>query len=227
MLLSLFEDFVKLAMQISLGTLSSSILVLFLSWKKIPLSLKYLTFFLIWNFLTEVTAFLLLENDIGNLPLLHIYTLGEFLLFSLFYREINLKATFLTKNIFILVSSLLIILNTVFLQDIAGFNSNAKTFVQVTIIINAILFFYQNSSELKAPNSSIKLINSAILIYYSGSLFIFMFSNYFLSRGIKIHRAFWDFNTLLNFLFQVLIFIAIWRFTHKEAISPTPLNKQL
>lgn len=217
MLLSLFEDFGKLAIQISLGTLSSSILILFLSWKRIPLSLKYLAGFLVWNFLTEVTAFLLLENDIGNLPLLHLYTLGEFLLFSLFSRQINLKSTFFTKNVFILISSILIVLNSIFLQDIAGFNSNAKTFVQIIIITNAILFFYQNSSELRATNSSIKLINSAILIYYSGSLFIFMFSNYFLSRGIRIHQGFWIFNALLNLIFQILVLIAIWRVTHKES----------
>ncbi len=220
MLSSLFEDLGKLILEISLGTLSSSIIILFLAWKIVPSSFKYLAAFLVWNFIIEVTAFLLVQNEINNLPLLHLYTLGEFILFSIYYRQINLKPTFFTKIVFIVVSVLLIILNSVFLQNIDGFNSNAKTFVQVIIIINAIIFFYQNSIESEAEDHTIRLVNSAILIYYSGSLFIFMFSDYFQRLGEGIHINFWVFNALLNLIFQILILIAIWRTTQsKKSLS--------
>lgn len=120
--------------------------------------------------------FYLKEN---NLPLLHLHTLGEFLLLSMFYRRLLSNKKFITWIIFIVGAG--IILNSVFLQNIWSINSNARAVAQATIIFYSLLLFFD---RLKAIDSKILyrplfLINTAILIYFSGSLIIFIFSEIF------------------------------------------------
>ncbi len=179
--------------------------------------LQILGYFLIFNLAIELSARTVVYYFKGanNLPLLHVYTVGEFLLLSFFYRSL-LPTHFIFRKYFaafLVMVSLLILLNTAFLQNIYIFNSYAKTLVQVIVIIYAILFFFQlpEASNFKTQEGwSLRLINSAVLIYYCGSLFIFMFSNIFIGNSL-IYSSFWIFNALLNFLFHVLVLISLWR----------------
>ena len=111
---------------------------------------------------------------------------------------------------------LLIILNSLFVQDIYTFNSYAKTLVNVIILIYSGILFFQLLRNMdkkgEYPNRRLlEIINTAVLLYYSGSLFVFMFSNYYLSHGDGLPLVFWIFNVVLNLIFQILILIAIWK----------------
>jgi len=201
--------------------------------------LQILGYFLLFNLLIEISSRLVVRYiGSNNLPLLHCYTLGEFLLLSFFYRSLLPGHIIFRKHFAALVVtvSLLIVLNSIFLQSIYVFNSYAKTMVQIILIFYAILFFFHLpetarikqpegwvlrqitdvvidniSSEIKQPEGwSLRLINSGVLIYYCGSLFIFMFSNIFIGNGL-IYNGFWIFNALLNFLFHILVLIGLWR----------------
>lgn len=181
--------------------------------------------YLIWfNFLIEFSAFILAHHTGNNLPLLHIHTLGEFLLLSYFYMGL-LKSPRLLSKYFqwvTLAISLLIILNTLFLQSIYGFNTYAKTAVQFILIIYAVLYFFDLSDQETLAASEkkyLRLINSAILIYYSGSLFIFMFSNYFLQNNLNLPSGLWAFNTILNLVFLALVSISLWQIIYRKTKS--------
>ncbi|NUO03201.1 MAG: hypothetical protein HUU01_21535 [Saprospiraceae bacterium] len=194
-------------------------------------------YFLLFNWLTEAGARVAIYLSSNNLPLLHFYTLGEFVLLSFFYRTLFPQHGFFRKYFVVILTtvSLLIVLNTIFLQSIYAFNSYAKTLVQIILIIYAIVYFFhlpeapsfqKSESWYRAPLDqmnpggmsnfrkhegwSLRLINSAVLIYYCGSLFIFMFSNVFIQKSV-IYHSFWIFNALLNFLFQVLVLLGLWR----------------
>ncbi len=190
--------------------------------KKLNIPFKRLLYFLIWNLFIETLAFICIKLEYNNLPLLHIYTLGEFLLLSYFFKVLVDKPTFLKKGFtyFIVAGSLFIIANSVFFQPIFGFNTFAKTFVQVIIISYAILYFYnlvENPLFSLQVSKSLRLVNSAILVYYSGSLFIFMCSNVYL-ENMEIYVPFWAFNALLNFLFQLLILVGLWNVFYKKKV---------
>ena len=112
-------------------------------------------------------------------------------------------------------------LNSVFIQNIYAFNPLAKTLVQLTIIALAVLYFYNlNSLQSSASGiyKSLRLINSAVLIYYSGSLFIFMCNQLFIdaSEGYEI---IWAFNAVLNLIFQLLVLWGLWIVVFKKAPS--------
>lgn len=162
------------------------------------------------------------SNAENNLYLLHILTIGEFILLSLFYRKVIAKPNFKTQGfiVFILFITTLIILNTIFLQDIETYNSYAKSLVQIIVITYAILYFYNLTVDIETINEqnqkSLRLINSSILLYYSGSLFIFMFGNYY-KQNPDIYARFWLFNAVLTLVYYLLIFVSIWKATVYQA----------
>ncbi len=199
------------------GCLFASILLLFLNWKRLPATFRYLGYYLCWNLFIEITARILSSYSVNNLPLLHLYTIGEFLLFALLYRKMHLFKNWADKKfwIFVSVALALIVLNSIFIQNIYEFNSYAKTMVQLILMGFAFGYFYQ-LQEKKEETESLNWVNAAVLIYYSGSLFIFMFGNYFLDKEPKTHLIFWVINVLLNLIFQILVFIGIWKVSRKR-----------
>lgn len=196
--------------------LAITCLTLLKNWNKSPIKIKYLAYFLFWNLFIEIMARITSYYGHNNLFLLHLYTLMEFLLLSIFYKKIH-KPEWRNSSyfsIFIFCISILIILNSIILQPLSGFNSYAKTLVQFIIIVYAFsYFFYLSHVEIKrsVEQNSLRIINSSILIYYSSTLFIFMFSNYFFVRGIRMLPEFWIFNAILNLIFHFFILIAIWK----------------
>jgi hypothetical protein len=194
----------------------------FYHYKKLNLTFRLFSYFLLWNLLIEIAARLVSYSTIveSNLPLLHLYTLGEFLLLSVFYKSLMVKLEGAPQriNYFILAGAILIVLNSVFLQSIYSFNTIAKTAVQLTIISYAVLYFYNltsNPSLSEQAGKSVRLINSAILVYYSGSLFIFMCSQVSFLES-DLYMFFWAFNAALYLTFQLLVLWGIWKMVFQE-----------
>lgn len=201
--------------------LSINVVLCFLNRRKLDTSFTYLFYYLIWNLIIEVLAIICIELGWNNLPLLHIYTLGEFVLFSLFYKNL-LEKPFIFHTIFpyfLAIGSAFIIANSIFFQSIYAFNTYAKSMVQISIIGYAVLYFYNMMEDkLLAENTSksLRLINSAIIIYYSGSLFVFMYG--FSIDLSETYLLFWAFNAILNLVFQMLILWALWIAYFKKRI---------
>ncbi len=197
--------------------LFASILLLFFNRKRLPDTFRYLGYYLCWNLAIEITARILSDYETNNLPLLHLYTIGEFLLFALLYRKVHLFKKWPDKKfwIFVCIVLLFVILNSIFIQNIYTFNSYAKTVVQLILMGFAFGYFYQ-LHEKEQDTEALNWVNAAVLIYYSGSLFIFMFGNYFLDKVPETHLIFWIINVFLNLIFQVLILTAIWKGSRKR-----------
>ena len=201
--------------------LSINVLLCLFNFKKLNLPFRRLCYFLVFNILTEIFARSFAYSGINNLPLLHLYTLGEFIFLVWFFKSIIKKTIFFQNNFnYLLIGgAILIILNSIFIQSIYAFNPLAKTFVQLVIISLAVLYFYhlsENQSFSPLVEKSLRLINSAILIYYSGSLFIFMCSQIFIDNS-DLYKTFWAFNAVLNLVFQLLILWGIWKVIFRKA----------
>ncbi len=208
--------------KLALVCLSINVAFCLINRKKLNTPFLRLFYFLIWNLLIEILAYVCIQMKWNNLPLLHLYTLGEFMLFSYFFMSlINKPASIKTVLRYVLIcGSLLIVLNSLSLQNIFGFNSYAKTCVQLSIITYAVLYFYnlvENHSFTSGESKGLRIINSAILIYYSGSLFIFMYGEFSLVN-VDGYVVFWAFNAILNFVFQLLILLGLWKAFYKKKV---------
>lgn len=186
--------------------------------------LKWFEAMLILSFFIQVMARVFTVLYGNNLPLLHLYTLLEFIFISLFYYQILFKSFIFIKYFycFLGVISSIIIYNSIAIEPITGFNSNAKGLTQIIIIGYAIFYFFNGISVDVIENKLVlSRINAAILLYYAGSLFIFVFAGFLLNNSPLINGYFWKFNTVLYIVFLVLILIATWKL-----VFPAPENSK-
>lgn len=173
---------------------------------------RFLLLYLCFNLIVEIGSRVLGYLFRNNLPLLHVYTFGELLLWSLFYREILARGTFLVRYFKWItgIALLAIVLNSLFVQGFLTFNSYAKTLAQVLIIFYAISYafnFLLDDSPDTPEKKGLRRVNTGVLVYYCGSLFIYMFSSF---RGDKAdYRLLWDINILLNLFFQLSVFVSL------------------
>lgn len=174
---------------------------------------RFLRYYLLWALLIQIAAKVLYLQSMNNLPLLHLYTLLEFILLSLFYADILQleRSGRRSFQYFVLGISFLIILNSIFLQPLTRFNSNVKTLTQILYIGYAVYYFFRvQSNEENGFSPIFNLFNSGILVYYAASLFIFMFSNVFLDLQGR-RQFFWVLNSGLYLVFQLLILYGLWK----------------
>lgn len=186
-------------------------------WKRLPNPMQVLAIFLFFNLFIEIAARIASHVWRQNLPLLHLYTLGEYLLLSAFYWQILDRESVFRRYFNWIVGGvfLLVVLNSVFLQKLTEFNSYAKTLVQILIILYALDYAFRFSEQSLSDtvlNRMLRLINAAILVYYCGSLFVFMSSQFEIKTQGAL-RILWHINTVLNLIFHIIVFYALWIIT--------------
>ena len=204
---------------VSIFILGLNCLLYWTSFKIHSKSVRWFTYFISISFGIQITAEWQAHNSETNLPLLHLYTLLEFIILSIFYKKILKNEINFQKwvTFIILIIGLLIIANTYFLQPLTTFNSNAKTLTQIIFITYAIIYYFSILNKRTTPNPIINLLNAAILLYYAGSFFIFMFSNVLLTNLEEdTQLLFWIFNSLLYLVFLLMVFIAGWQIFRKH-----------
>ena len=218
-LLDLFSTMAQVCLLLNL-------LLLVWQYKPVPKQIKRLGPFILIALITEIYATYLTRQAIPNLFLLHIYTLLEFLAWSFFYQHLFKEKVLIQKVLPWLVGiiTVLIISNTVFLEPMSGFNSNAKSLVQILLISSAILYFFTAFGKvdlIQALPRSLMLINFAVILYYSGSLFIFMFSRFLNDNKVaQFHQhGLWTINALIYVIFLILILFAIWTAAFRKTKS--------
>ncbi len=196
----------------ALFILTCSIILLLVNRSKLRQPFRVILGYLCLGIVIEIAAITLKKSGENNLFLLHIYTLLEFILISVYYLYVN-KGKFTTKfTIYLIIGSVLFCANTYWLQPLDTFNSYSKSMVQIILIYLSVSHLIRIIRRRINNRPSETIISSAVLLYNAGSLFIFMTSNIamrLMSEGL--HSGFWIFNAILNLLFQLMILLAIWK----------------
>lgn len=193
------------------------LLIMILRFRQLSTAFRILAFVLANDLLTEIMSTWMFVRKINNMPLLHVYTLVSFWLFSLFFRELLRNKVFVRRYFwgYLITVSLLLVADSLWLESIYGFNSMAKTLVQLLFIAYVVYYLFDafgKTDLLNARDLAVNLVNIAILIYNAGSLFIFMFAKT-LNDGLlssKAQSGLWMMNSLLYLIFQLLFLLAVW-----------------
>lgn len=194
--------------------LTLNVLVYWIPFKKHNDYLRWFTYYLSLSLGIQLIAKGFANYGLNNLPLLHLYSLLEFIIISIFYKKVLIKENGFQKwiNYIIGVGSLLIVANSIFLQPLTTFNSNAKALSQVIIMGYAISYYFSILHERTQTTPILNLLNAAILIYYAGSFFVFMFSDVLLKNlDEDTQLLFWIFNALLYLVFQLIVIFVGWK----------------
>ncbi len=197
--------------------LTISCLLWLWKFRSLPREIKRLGPFLFITLFVQFYSVYLSRQGLPNLYLLHIYTFLELLSLAYFYSYLLKDQPAAQKAIPLLTGtvSVLIIANTIFLEPITGFNSNAKSLVQISLIGAAIYYFFIafGKVDLARPlPRALILVNFAVMLYYSSTLFIFMSSRFLNDNHLapSLHNLFWAINALIYVIFVLLIFVSLW-----------------
>lgn len=152
------------------------------------------------------------KSSHNNLYLLHLYTLVEFVFIGLFFAKLfDLFEWKLPYGLLLFLGSILIILNSIFIQPFDEYNSFSRTPVQLVFMLGcfAAFYFFTHRNYPWPDRGMVKMFLIALLLKYSGSLFLYLFGNQIALLQTETQKALWLVNASLNFIAQVIILIAI------------------
>lgn len=144
----------------------------------------------------------------NNLWLFHIHTYLEFAVFSIIYTRLT-RFEWLKRIILALIPVFILFsfFNSLFWENVTGFNSIQRHVEGSLIILYALAFMLETRKYFGNPwhESPYLIFSFGVLIYFSGSLFLFIFGRKMFSTG---DDAYWALHGYLN-IFLNLVFTAV------------------
>lgn len=189
-----FFSFISIFIPLIIG------LILF---NRVLVTSKILILFITLTALLEVGVMVFYYLNWNNLIFFHLHTFIEFTLLSIIYiRLIRNRSFRLLAAILIPVFVLFSFYAIWFIQDTVGFNS-IQRHVGGTILICYALFYIRESREYQERSwylNPFLIFSISFLLYFIGSMFVFIFANEMFKTG---EDAAWAIHGVLNILLNL------------------------
>lgn len=172
--------------------------------KDSPKSFKLFTLYLVVSCIIFIIMFALAVYELPNLFLSHYYFISQFVLLSLFYKQLfrdNQKK--LVNFIGVIVISALLIQYTIQPERYFSFNTLEIFLTNTPLVLYAIIHLY---NSLASPGKYM-YINVAVLIYISSSTLIFILGDYLSGVEPGLIKHIWTLNKVLYVVYLSLILI--------------------
>jgi hypothetical protein len=199
---------------ISYGFIFVPVASSWIKWKVLTRSQRRITMIAILSLIVEIMTRYMSKNKIDSLPVFHVYMPILFMLISGVYYSTNHRI--LRKKGFMGVSILFyafVILNTVFFQPIAAFNTNVIAMASFVFIVFAIIYFYrliQASTNEYFLQDPILWFNVGNLLYYSSMFILFVVVEKNLDGDLQALAGVWILNAFFYIVLNMCYSIAIW-----------------
>lgn len=145
------------------------------------LPLKIIFLYLVFAAIIEILARLLGTHQINNLPLLHFYTIVEFL-FILRFFQLTFNDPLVSRftGWLMVIFPIFCVFDLIFIQSAYQFNSYPRPISALIIIGLCLFYFFKHSeSENQKPwvDAPLNWMVTGLLVYFGSSLFHFAFLN--------------------------------------------------
>jgi hypothetical protein len=171
--------------------------------------------FLVLSAITQLVSFIFWKLRENNLPILHVYTVLEFLVLLLFYFFLLGAAGH--KRYFVLAAILFTafaVVEAIFLDGIFAYNIYSRS-VEALIIITLCLAWFIKVVSLddkqREKYKGASIINSGLLVYFAGAITLFAYSSLITNMTFNVRMNLWTMHTLLAFQLYILIAIGLWK----------------
>lgn len=145
-------------------------------------SLSPIFWYLVCSGTINAAAAILAFHSVNNLPLLHIYTIVEFLFLSVFLsRMLKNPTTIRLLKAAQFIFPVFCVFNFLFLENVFIFNSYARVPEALIIILLCISYlneWYDATADTRNLYSPEIWITVGLLLYFSTALVLFAFLNY-------------------------------------------------
>ncbi len=179
-------------------------------WKWLHGNLKLILWLEILSVVADAISLLLVNNGINTWPIINLFLIIQFTLLFLAFK-FQRKAFVL--RMFFLCCFIFALFNYLFLQTPKTFNTFTFYACAILMIISALSFLYRLMIEM--PEEGVHRLAMfwlafGVLVYYGGTLFLFLFNNYLAAHLPKSYSTIWILHNVLNITKNVFLFMAIW-----------------
>jgi hypothetical protein len=211
----MFEQIRSIFFEYSNAIVFLPLLIAAINFKNYAKELKLIFYYLVLATVTQMLSFAFWKQSINNFPILHVYTIVEYLLLLWFY-SVALKK-FIPKYVFITLSiafPVFSVLDSVYVESIYAFNTYGRSLEALIFIFLSISWFVKivgEDEETRHFGKAINYINSGFLVYFAGSIAMFAYSSY-VAQMSETHRVnVWTIHTVLAVQLYILIAIGLWK----------------
>lgn len=164
--------------------------------------------------LTELTNEVLHRCNVNSMYVTHVFTSLEFLLISIFFIK-----TISPSKLNYLLGGIIVVFFGISGYELLSAAENTLDEISTTteailfIIYSLGTFFYmlQNPGQQSIFTVPLFWFNTAILLYFSGNLFLFLFTNYLVAHSGENFYELWGIHSVLNIIFYILISVGFWK----------------
>jgi hypothetical protein len=143
----------------------------------------------------------------------HIFTLLEFFLLNqIFARTLTPLLSKLFFNSSLIFMFLVELADLLWLSSLQQFNGFATAIESLFLIFFSLCYFYKTMQELKVKHlerEPMVFISIGLLLYFSSSLFIFLFTNYVDAENGTLFLI-WGIHGIFSIILNILYAIALW-----------------
>ncbi len=208
------ENVARLIAVLSAYSAGLPLVVGLLGWGRLTHIQKPIFWLVIWSIFIEMLAMLLgpyLHHP--NLFLVHIFTVGQFLLLWYIFKQrllIPLREVHFTFTLVAFVIAA--ILSATWIDGWMNFNSHARSFESILVIFFCLTYYYQRLQRLDLEyleNDPLFWLSTGNMIYFSASLIMFIISNYIIVDE-SMSFSVWAVHAILNTFNYLFLTIALW-----------------
>lgn len=186
-------------------------LLSFLPGKRSAHHLQYIRWLVLASLLADGLAFSVLHHGVNTWFIVNIFFITQFIFLYFTFRS-SVKNSYLEVAFWIFLSFACV--NYFFIESPTKFNFFTAYSGAILLIVVA-LFYLQNLVRNSANESILKLpllwISYGVLLYYAGTLFVFLFNNYLVKYFPENHQYIWILHNLLNLTKNAFFSFALWK----------------
>lgn len=179
-------------------------------WKRLTFDQRVLVVWCAFVILFSLLSEYISRRYGNNLPLYHLYTFIEFFFLSYLFRRLlkrlPLPAWLIPTLLFVGVG-----LWGVF-EELFAFPDRLRSVESVILIGYALLFFNRALRSLdvaRIERTFMFWVSVAVLLCFTGTLLLYIFSNYIAAASNRVYFTVWTIHTLFNILLYLLYSIAL------------------
>lgn len=205
----------KLIISLATFFIAFPVVVALIRYRHLDTTMKVMAFYVFLGGLIQVSSSYLNGLGHNNLWLLHLYTPLEFACIVWFYGMV--LRGFIKKTVFVWLGvgfAALSALNSAFLQDPKMFNTYARSFEGLLVIVLCLAWCYKTLTEMKIRHlqqDPVFWVNTGFLLYFSGNVLLFAVSNYIVDINRALNLYIWAFHAIFSILVYFFISIGLWK----------------
>ncbi len=189
--------------------------VALIRYRQLNVTMRAIALYVFLGGLIQVSSSYISSYKQNNLWLLHLYTPLEFACIAWFYC--HAFKGFVKKSAFVWVGlgfAVLSAFNSAFLQNTETFNTYARSLEGILVIVFCLMWCYRTLLEMKIKRleqDPVFWVNTGFLLYFSGTVLLFAFSNYIVNINHALNLYIWAFHALFSILLYFFITISLWK----------------